>query len=372
MDKQPQPVTLYLSVNPGSRVELLQMLKHPGDDNLFHSFIAKCLLGASSQQRVPDNWLFRYDFPDKGKLPPELSNPTKELPFDTVSRAATAQDIRPTRIVTLREAHYCTQEGIDPLSFDAETKTRIGFPEEYDRGRRADDFPSCRAVDTGYGVLLYDMDHMAGREAYRSFMQHCADHFFDPEMTLERIRIYDLHRHFDFGPLEKSIEALNFNFHHRRHDFTMQDLLRKPLLSDELLREGVARRSYDMRPLAENYSLMMTREELLLYNTHHTFSIAVLDHVARNGYPTWELGPEWAKICPLSTRFRDLSARIVPCKDPQQMESLQMQARRKADELLEDYFPARRKELSPKLGYAAEQQAYHIPDPVPAKNRLKL
>lgn len=372
MDKQPQPTTVLLSVNPDSRVELLQVLKHPADDNLFRSFIAKCLLGASSQQRVPDNWLFRYDFPDGGKLPPEWRKPEHGLRFDTVSRAAAAQDIRPTRIVTLREAHYCTQEGIDPLSFDAATKTRIGFPEEYDSERRSDDFPSCRAVDTGRGVLLYDMDHTAGREAYRSFMQHCADHFFDPEMTLERIRIYDLHRYFDFGPLEKNIEALNFNFRHRGHDFTMQELLRKPLLGNDLLREGVVRRSYDMRPLAENYSLMMTREELLLYNTHHAFSIAVLDHVARNGYPTWELGPEWAKICPLSTRFRDLSARIIPCKDPQQMESLQGQARSKASELLETYFPSRRKELSPELGHAAEQQVYHIPDPVPTKTRLKL
>ena len=116
----------------------------------------------------------------------------------------------------------------------------------------------------------------------------------------------------------------------------------------------------------------MSREELLLYNTHHTFSIAVLDHVARNGYPTWKLGPEWTEICPLSAGFRDLSVRIVSCKDPQQMESLQEQARRRAAELLEEHFPSRRKELSQESALAAEQQVYHIPDPVPDQKRLKL
>ena len=100
--------------------------------------------------------------------------------------------------------------------------------------------------------------------------------------------------------------------------------------------------------------------------------IAVLDHVARNGYPTWKLGPEWTEICPLSARFRDLSARIMSCKDPQQMESLQEQARRRAAELLEEHFPSRRKELSQEFEHATEQQIYHIPDPVPVPNRLKL
>ena len=371
MDTQPQPVTLFLSVTPGSKIDSLQTLERPDDDNRFRIFIARCLLGASKMEKVPDNWLFRYDFPDAGKLPRELRRPVNELSFDTICHATARQGIRPTRIVTLREASYCQQEGIDPLSFDAETKTRIGFRPEYGL-RQTESFPTCRAVDTGRGVLLYDLDHSMGREAYRSFLQHCADHFFDPEMTLERLRIYDLQRHFDFGSMEKNYEALNFDFRHHGHDFSMRELLEQPLQDYDLLREGVVRRSYDMRPMAENYSILMTREDLLLYNTHHTFSIAVLDHVARNGYPTWKLGPEWTEICPLSARFRDLSARIMSCKDPQQMESLQEQARRRAAELLEEHFPSRRKELSQEFEHATEQQIYHIPDPVPVPNRLKL
>ena len=220
MDTQPQPVTLFLSVTPGAKIDSLQTLERPDDDNRFRIFIARCLLGASKMEKVPDNWLFRYDFPDAGKLPRELRRPVNELSFDTICHATARQGIRPTRIVTLRDARYCQQKGIDPLSFDAETKTRIGFRLEYGLGQ-TESFPTCRAVDTGHGVLLYDPDHSVGREAYRSFMQHCADHFFDPEMTLERLRIYDLQRHFNFGSLEKNYEALNFNFHHHRHDLSL-------------------------------------------------------------------------------------------------------------------------------------------------------
>ena len=41
-------------------------------------------------------------------------------------------------------------------------------------------------------------------------------------------------------------------------------------------------------------------------------------------------------------------------------------------ELLEEHFPSRRKELSQEFEHATEQQIYHIPDPVPVPNRLKL
>ena len=101
-------------------------------------------------------------------------------------------------------------------------------------------YTAKKNVDTGHGVLLYDLDHSVGREAYRSFMQHCADHFFDPEMTLERLRIYDLQRHFNFGSIEKNYEALNFDFRHHGHDFSMRELLEQPLLDDDLLQIGRA------------------------------------------------------------------------------------------------------------------------------------
>lgn len=371
MDTQPQPVTLFLSVNPGSKIDSLQTLERPDDDNRFRSFIARCLLGASKMEKVPDNWLFRYDFPDESKLPPELHKPASGLPFDTVCHAAARQDIRPTQIVTLREAYCCQKEGIDPLSLDAETKSRIDLPSEYGRDD-LDRFPFCRAVDTGHGVLLYDISHKAGQEAYQSLLQHCADHFFDPDMNMEEMRIYDLHRDFDFTPLVEHAETLNFNFHYRAHGFSMQKLFGMSLLDPEILREGVLRKSYDMRPLSENYSQFMTRENVLLYNTHHTFSIAILDHITRNGYPTWELDPQWLEICPLSAQFRDLSARIVPCEDPQVMESLQRQACSKAAELLEEYFPNRRKAPCPELEQTVEQRIYHVQESPHVSNRLKM
>ena len=43
MDTQPQPVTLFLSVTPGAKIDSLQTLECPDDDNRFRSFIARCL-----------------------------------------------------------------------------------------------------------------------------------------------------------------------------------------------------------------------------------------------------------------------------------------------------------------------------------------
>lgn len=45
----------------------------------------------------------------------------------------------------------------------------------------------CRAVDTGRGVLLFDPNHYIGQNAYRSFMQYCADHFFDRRLNIETL-----------------------------------------------------------------------------------------------------------------------------------------------------------------------------------------
>lgn len=371
MERQLRPATVLVSVTPESKVDRIQTIGHANGEERFRCFIAGCLLDASGSGKVPDNWLFRYDFPDKERLPSELFRSENGSPFYMICHAAAQQKIRPTQIVTLREAYYCQKEGIDPLSLDAETKSRIGLPSEYGR----DDlnrFPFCRAVDTGHGVLLYDISYKAGQEAYQSLLQHCADHFFDPDMNMEEMRIYDLHRDFDFTPLVEHAETLNFNFHYRAHGFSMQKLFGMSLLDPEILREGVLRKSYDMRPLSENYSQFMTRENVSLYNTHHTFSIAILDHITRNGYPTWELDPQWLEICPLSAQFRDLSARIVPCEDSQVMESLQRQACSKAAELLEEYFPNRRKAPCPELEQTVEQRIYHVQESPHVSNRLKM
>ena len=360
-----QPATLLISVTPDSTIGLRQISTSPGDDDIFRRFIGGCLSETADMDRGPDTWFFRYDFPDSTPLMQYAMNPAGDRSLRTVCRMASQAGIRPARVVRLRDARYCQREGLDPLAFDPGTIRRSG-------DSSPGEFPTCRAVDTGRGVLLYDLEHPAGREAYRAFMQHCADRFFDPGMDIERMRLYDLHRCFDFSPLEERLAALNFDFRHRGHGFTMRDLHEMPLLGQEILQEGVAVGSYDMRPLAENYSRFVSEENVLLYNTHHTFSIAVLDHVARHGYPTWELTPEWVRVCPLSSQFDDLAGRIVSCRDSQQMDGLQDEARARAARLLDDCFPERRKALLPTEAETVEQEIYHIPELPTDNNRLKL
>ena len=52
MDTQPLPVTLFLSVTPGAKIDSLQTLERPDDDNRFRIFIARCLLGDRKSTRL--------------------------------------------------------------------------------------------------------------------------------------------------------------------------------------------------------------------------------------------------------------------------------------------------------------------------------
>lgn len=97
-----------------------------------------------------------------------------------------------------------------------------------------------------------------------------------------------------------------------------------------------------MTPTSENYTLFMNGENILLHADTPTFNIAVLDHIARYGYPTERLSSEWNYICPYTIMFRDLAEKITLCDDPHMLSALQQQASQRARNILDEVFPQRR------------------------------
>lgn len=156
--------------------------------------------------------------------------------------------------------------------------------------KTANDQIHCRGIDTGKGVLLYNIAEAIGKVAYDSFLQHCADHFFDPSFNVESLKFYDLPVP-DSELVVERIHALNFNFNHKAYSFSFQDLTSTGLYSPSILQEGTFVKQYNMRPASENYAAFISGEPVRFHVGNDTFNIALLDHIARNGFPAIELTP---------------------------------------------------------------------------------
>lgn len=147
-----------------------------------------------------------------------------------------------------------------------------------------------RGIDTGKGVLLYNIAEANGKAAYDSFLQHCADHFFDATFNVESLKFYDLPVP-DSDLILERIHALNFNFNHKAYNFSIQDLVGEGLYNSSILQEGTFVKQYDMRPTSENYAAFISGEPVRFHVGNDAFNIALLDHIARNGFPAIELTP---------------------------------------------------------------------------------
>ncbi len=108
---------------------------------------------------------------------------------------AAEYDIHPQQIIPMRDALYCKEYRLSYSHRKPSTAgwsmpwlSRIKYAFRIYANESPDAFRTCRAVDTGKGVLLYDLSQAAGREAYDSLLQHCADHFFDTGFDVDKLR----------------------------------------------------------------------------------------------------------------------------------------------------------------------------------------
>ncbi|MCD8274445.1 MAG: hypothetical protein LUC96_05590 [Alistipes sp.] len=372
-----KPTAVFMSVTPQSSTAAIQVLPMPYEQDDFRHFTDEALDQASQGPKaLSDNWLFRYEFPNGSKLPHLSSDNDFNNYFRNIRKLAFSEGIRPAGIISLRDVLYCHNHDIDIFSEEAHhpnlihapgyktISTRFGIFEEH-----APQFPTCRAVDLGSGVLLYDTHIYAGREAYNSLLQHCADRFFDADFCIDRLRIYDLHPFLEESTLEKHLGILNLNLNYLKSDLSTKELLRLPLLEPDILKEGILVKEYDMKPLAENYSLFVTGENVQLKAGTRTFDIAVLDHIARHGYPAERLSEEWNFICPYTSQFKDLADKIISSESAKQIATYQSAAKERAQLFLDRDFPDRRQPTDMQREQLAIEQMQTIDIPSENFNR---
>lgn len=97
-----------------------------------------------------------------------------------------------------------------------------------------------------------------------------------------------------------------------------------------------------MSPTSESYARFLVGENLQPREPTRTYDIALLDHIAREGYPAERPTAELPFLSSYMRQFRDLADQLVECEDPEQMQDLQDAARRRASHLLERDYPDRR------------------------------
>lgn len=141
-------------------------------------------------------------------------------------------------------------------------------------------------IDIGAGMLLYDLRHPIGREAYKSFMQHCADHFFEQELNgLDKISLYDIHCFFDPETYLSKLGALNFNPVYFGRNFRLDNLNGKMLFDRTMRYEGIFLKEYDMRPLSVSFVEFIDGERIRVPVHSASSDIAFLDRIVQQGYP---------------------------------------------------------------------------------------
>ena len=342
-----ESATVFVSVTPDSSTRALQIDKGKSDDEAFRQFIIE---NVEETARTPglyaDSWNFRYDFPCYDTLHEPSTLPGD---LDYFRDVITLSGLHPTHVIPTLDAMYCVQNGIDPLSPEAEHSklmTAPGYRMLGHQFRRYNDsevsFPVYRAVDTSHGVLLYDLSGVAGKEAYQIFLQRCADQYFNKDFDVDRMQFYDIQTWHNPMELDKHFPSLNFNFELRYNNFTFTNMFCSDMLPFEILKEGVKVKEYDMSPTSECYTSFVVGEKLQVHPNTESFTIGLLNHISEHGFPTERLSSEWKFIFPFLKSFQDIRDKIETCSDSAALKEIQNDAQMRAKMIMEDCYPNRR------------------------------
>ena len=154
--------------------------------------------------------MFRFDFKDKGMIPPILGTDNTDY-LERLCPVLERERIHPSGVVRLRDAAFCEERGIEHLSSSAEHTAllenddykrlghRFGMDGDVIRSGLAA-FPTCMAVEYGGKVLLFDKTD-GGDRMLDAFLSGLAERFFDGKRKPRSLRFYEV------APLDAAYRA---------------------------------------------------------------------------------------------------------------------------------------------------------------------
>lgn len=145
--------------------------------------------------------MFRFDFRDKGMIPPILGTDNADY-LERLCPVLERERIHPSGVVRLRDAAFCEERGIAHLSSSAEHMTllenedyrrlghRFGMDGDVIRNGLAA-FPTCMVVEYEGKVLLFDKTD-SGDRMLDAFLSRLAERFFDGKRKSGSLRFYEV------------------------------------------------------------------------------------------------------------------------------------------------------------------------------------
>lgn len=364
------PMSVYVALNESGEPVAV---KHGGSPNTnpyvpnkerdeFKSFIRELIRKHGKGDHIPDIRIIRMDFPNQWKVPLADTNLSRYY-RDKLMPAAGKQGIVPARTVSLRDAVYVIKSGL-PL-FDASTehgklvrrKDYKEFLAHNEQGRWKEFMQGKQnkytAVATDRGVMLFSQTKM-GEKALHTYLQECADHFFNPTRSTETLKTYEV-----VNPAaDVAAQADNYIDRASRRDersdipelrYSRYGETPEKLLPAEVIAGAVCHEKYDMRPDFHNFDRFT--QENTLKTDRENYEIASLLYIAENGYAN-HLAADYFHPFGHMADFKALADKI---NDTQQAKS------ENPDSVHDFGYAALQKEAKTLAGDILESQ-YHIRD----------
>lgn len=244
-DQEQMQGALYVAVDDGNKIIAMERSRR-GDEG-FRALLDEFTDYAANCGAIPSVLFFDIRTTDAALLPRiEAAEHNYLLDPSTVTEKL---DIR--HAVTLKDLLYCYKYDLDPLA-EGNCGNMLSTKADYRQFRNEglppvarEDLRRCRAVETERGAVLFTQEP-DGREACERYMQHHADCFFDPDLGVETLRVYE-------------VEADPDGFWDKVNPQVlptaggMMWVPEHPFVDAEVLRRGYCLKEYDMRATADNF-----------------------------------------------------------------------------------------------------------------------
>ncbi len=190
-DQEQMQGALYVAVDDGNKIIAMERSRR-GDEG-FRALLDEFTDYAANCGAIPSVLFFDIRTTDAALLPRiEAAEHNYLLDPSTVTEKL---DIR--HAVTLKDLLYCYKYDLDPLA-EGNCGNMLSTKADYRQFRNEglppvarEDLRRCRAVETERGAVLFTQEP-DGREACERYMQHHADCFFDPDLGVETLRVYEV------------------------------------------------------------------------------------------------------------------------------------------------------------------------------------